>query len=370
MQLRFPFLFTALDTGWRKVVVGDWAVAEIAERSPEEAPVLFSWDTVSALDTPYTVEVRQHDGKLYRPRTSVLDRDYAPAVDDVSALDVGNLLTVKPLRASYHSDTMGLPAHVLQTINASFDPYDVISRAADKEKPEGIDDGDRADVLRGHLEAACELISINGTIWEPCGEPRLRVCMRETPAVVSVVFSSDKAFWLDEVCYVTFDQAAALQGLLEALASAEVPHAQRTWTADEVVVPVVRIHDEDAFTALDPVDHIVARVNATLATVDAGRLSFRSSAFARAWFDLRDAKEAADLTPEDTELHLMLDAWGRFNNRWKEELAVPRTRTAHDVSHHPRLERARIRSCFEVETQFSRWNDTRPANLKAYDMTS
>ncbi|MCV9963648.1 hypothetical protein OIU34_17245 [Pararhizobium sp. BT-229] len=303
MHIKLPYAFqvTGKVPGTRKmdrVIACDWLTVNVATAGNLDAPVCLSWTREAAynffedhaLGTEGRVDIRTFDGNFYRPLTQVND--------SFKAADVAGrvLIDYQP-----HSDK----AEELPAAQIAFVHFP--ERYA---RPEfaGETFTNEQDIVEALTKKAESLLFVDGTVWERCPEPVLVIeedFHRHHTIFISPAFP-DKYQPGSREEYFTF----AIDELEEAVAfSRNRPQAEYI---DITISAAIDASTPELLSRHHVEDDVLRHAEKILKRGGYIELNQASPEYIRTWTAFSASLAAAKLTPEETEIQLLIDDWTKF----------------------------------------------------------
>ncbi|MDW9478866.1 hypothetical protein GOB57_09230 [Sinorhizobium meliloti] len=306
MHIKLPYVFqiTGKVPGTRRmdrVIAGDFLEVNVATASHLDAPICVSWTRVDAynffedfaLGQEGRVDIRMFDGEYYRPLTNVGNTA-------LQASDIAGRVLIDYQPHSQKWEELAAAQAVLAVFPERYARPAFVGETLSNEQ----------EIVEAISERADGLLLVDGTVWERCPEPMLVVeedFARHNSIYISPAFP-DKykpgtreeyfTFAVDELdAALTFARSRPqppgeyIDITVCASIDARVPEMlSRHHVADDVVRHAARIIREGGYIELNQA----------------------SPDYVRVWMECSEALAAAKLTPEDTEIHLLIDAWVAF----------------------------------------------------------
>jgi hypothetical protein len=315
MHLKLPYAFqvTGKVPGTRKmdrVVVCDWLSVNVNSASLLDAPVCLSWTSRHdynffedhAVGVEGRVDIRTFNGKFYRPLTDLGTPLQATGIAARVLIEYGHHsdkpeeLAAAQAEFPFFQGRYPRPAFVGETFS---NEHDIAQALADK--------------VEG-------LLFLDGTTWELCPEPVLIAeedFVRNPSIFISPGFV-DK-YSPGRSRYFTF----AMDEVDDALAFANGRIAP---AGDEVAIHVaaeITTVVPEILTRYHLADDAVRHASEALLSGGAVKLNSASSDYIRAWMDFKDTVATAQLTQDDREIQLLIDAWVEFAEENHESNGAP-----------------------------------------------
>ena len=307
VKLPYAFHVTGRKAKSRKmdrVIACDTRQLRLAETDAASAPVCVAWDETH----PYNFFAQHAVGETGSRRVEVRyfgDRFYRPVTEpDGRHVEAG----VLGARILVDYSPLGDLPHNMEAAQQAFSRGEPGYGRPDFE---GETYGDEAEVVKALEDRAASLLVIDGLVWERCPEPVLiaeEEYRRETDFTVSPGFL-DTHERSSQGIFVTFaldetDEAVEfLRGYQQAMGvDAEIRVSARVDAGISREL-LGRSHVGDDAIRLAALSLRIGGGN-TLNSVP--------SSYSRRWVALDKALEAARLTPDETNIQLLLEAWDGF----------------------------------------------------------
>lgn len=305
MHIKLPYAFqtTGKVPGTRKmdrVVACDWLTVNVASVGHLDAPICVSWTREAAYNFfedhavggEGRVDIRMFDGNFYRPLTEVNDSFKA---EDVAGRV---LIDYQP-----HSDKPEEFAAAQIAFNHFPERYA-------RHEFDGETFSNEQDIVEALTERAEGLLLVGGTVWERCPEPILVVeedFVRHNSIYISPAFP-DKYKAASREEYFTF----AINELEEAVAFAQNRPQPPGEEIDVTVCAAIDARVPEMLSRTQLADDVIRHAEKVLREGGYTQLNQTTPAYTRAWIAFSEALAAAKLTPEDTEIQLLIDDWTKF----------------------------------------------------------
>jgi len=305
MKVNLPYVFSLTGKlpgtrGMSHFIVGDHKEFEIGEIASADAPVCFSWSDAPgghcgaySVGNESTVEVRHAEGNFYRMLTigagfpdtqrRVTDLVRHPPIDYAD--------NDERLKKAYMPFVLGHASCPRPSLTG-----DVISS--------------EDEILARYLYKVENLVIIDGALWEKCPAP---VLILEETVKTQPYWSINPAFpdrYKDGSQTTHFKFAIDETEMAVAFAHVRavdcgIPEDLDGVGSVEVATPELVAHPYLA-------DDIVNQANRFLHKVGNMTLIKASFEYAETFIEFRKAAEMAELTPEDDNVQILLDAWTAF----------------------------------------------------------
>jgi hypothetical protein len=305
MHIKLPYAFqtTGKVPGTRKmdrVIACDWLTVNVASVGHLDAPICLSWTRAAAynffedyaLGDEGRVDVRTFDGNFYRPLTETDD-----------SLKAANVARSVLIDYQPHSDK----PEELQAAQIAFIHFP--ERYA---RPElaGETFSNEQDVVEVLTKRAEGLLLVDDTVWERCPEPMLVMeedFVRHDSIYISPAFRDKyKPGRRDE--YFTF----AIDELDEAVAFAQSRPQPFGEQFQITVCAAIDARTPELLSRHHLANDVVRHAERILYEGGHVELNRASPDYMRTWLAFSEAVAAAKLTPEDTEIQLLIDGWTKF----------------------------------------------------------
>lgn len=343
MHIKLPYAFhvTGYVPGTRKmdrVIAADWCNLNVATAGHLDAPVCMSWKEIGGykLSEAYgvgddgQVNIRSFGGHFFRQLTDFGKPLHVENIEGRVLHDYSSKQDAEKLMAAQITFAEGVKSYPRPTFK-------------------GETFTDEQDIVEVLTTKAEELLVIDGEVWERCPEPVLIVqedMVRHHEVVVTAAFSDKYASGAREKHYTfAMDELPSAMSFIEARrrdTGLDLPAE----VAAEIVVFTPELLSR-THLADDVIRHSVKFVN------NAGRFTLNQAGpdYSRNWLAFSEATTRASVTPDETNIQLLLDAWVEFAN--EEPMDAGNEQDAYCRSMAPSLYERFSERAFEPEALFN-----------------